>query len=100
MNTVYTIEIEWSLQGEYGHDILAITNKECVIPIFQKLVKREQSESYLVEYFNLDGTLREDRINEVEYYEYTDSYFNFSTKDDEILVCIDITPRQLITSCD
>ena len=100
MDKVFIIEIAWNIKGDTGHDILAVTTEDCVTAVFEKLVKQEKSESYLVDFFNDDNTLKEGVMEELSEYIDTDKEFMLVTKDYEYFTNLFITEKPILKNTD
>lgn len=100
MDKVFIIEIAWNIKGDTGHDILAVTTEDCVTDVFKNLVKQEKSESYLVDFFNDDNTLKEGVMEELSEYIDTDKEFMFVTKDYEYFTNLFITEKPILKNTD
>lgn len=83
MDSICIIQIEWNIKGDTGHDILAVTSPDCVVEEFRRLVEQEKTETYLNEFFNEDGTLKDEVKDELGDFEDSDTHFTFETKDYE-----------------
>lgn len=83
MDKIFIILIEWNLKGDTGHEVLAVTTADNVKECFKHFVNQEKSESYLEEFFNADGTLKDGVMDELADYTDTDSSFVFTTIDYE-----------------
>ena len=97
MDKLFIVEVDWNLKGDAGHDILAVTTAENIKECFKMFVEVEKSESYLQDFFNEDGTLKEDVESELAEYEDTDTSFIFSTKDYEYYTELSIREKTIWT---
>ena len=95
MDKVFIIEINWDLKGGIGRDILAVTTAENVKQCFKYFVDIEKSESYLQDFFNTDGTLKEGVESELQEYKDTDTSFMFLTNDYEYYTEISIIEKTI-----
>ena len=95
MDKIFIIEIEWYLKGDAGHEILAVTTADNVKKCFKHFVDQEKSESYLEEFFNTDGTLKDGIIDELEDYTDTDTSFVLTTKDYEYYTELSIIEKTI-----
>ena len=98
MDKVFIVEIEWNLKGECGHEILAVANEDCINEVFKSLVEQEKSETYLSDFFNENGELRDGMFEELANYNDSDKSFMLQTNDYEYFTNIYITEHNLITS--
>lgn len=97
MKKVFIITIEWNLRGEHGHEILAVTDKKSVGKLFKTFVDNEKKESYLSDFFNTDGTLKDGILDEIAEYTDTDTCFNLVTSDYEYYTTISIEEKEFKT---
>ena len=95
MDKLFIVEINWNLKGDTGHDILAVTTAENIKECFKMFVEQEKSESYLQDYFNDNGTLKEGVIDELAEYTDTDTSFMFATTDYEYYTEISIIEKTI-----
>lgn len=77
MEKIFIVEITWNLKGESGHEVLAVTNAENAQKCFKHYVESEKGESYLEDFFNADGTLKKDEMDDIIEYTETDNSFTF-----------------------
>jgi hypothetical protein len=77
MEKFFIVEITWNLKGDSGHEVLAVTNAENAQKCFRHYVELEKSESYLEDFFNADGTIKEDEKDNIIEYTETDNSFTF-----------------------
>lgn len=96
MNKVFIVVIEWNIKGDTGHDILAVTDADNITNVFRGFVESEKSESYLSDFFNEDGTLKEGVEAELARYEDTDKSFMLLTSDYEYWTNLYIVERDII----
>ena len=95
MGKLFIIEIDWNLKGDTGHDILAVTTAENVKECFKMFVEVEKSETYLQDFFNEDGTLKEGVMDELAEYTDTDTSFMLATSDYEYYTEISIIEKTI-----
>lgn len=98
MHKVFIVQIEWNLKGDSGHEILAVTNAENAHQCFKSFVEQEKSESYLTDFFNADGTLKEGVIDELAEYTDTDTSFMLATSDYEYYTELSLIERTIWTN--
>ena len=77
------IVIDWNLKGDSGHEVLAVTTTDKAKKCLKHFVEQEKSETYLKEFFNTDGTLKEGVLDTLDEFIDTDTSFIFATKDYE-----------------
>ena len=97
MDKLFIVEIDWNIKGETGHDILAVTTAENVKECFKMFVEMEKSESYLQDFFNEDGTVKEGVMDDFSEYIDTDTSFMFATKDYEYYTEMSIREKTIWT---
>lgn len=98
MDKLFIVVIDWNLKGDTGHDILAVTTAEHIKECFKMFVEVEKSESYLQDFFNEDGTLKDGVMDELAEYTDTDTSFTLATSDYEYYTDISITEKTIWTS--
>ena len=95
MDKIFIIEIEWNLKGDSGHEILAVTTADNVKKCFKMFVEVEKRETYLQDFFNEDGTLKEGAMDELAEYTDTDTSFMLATSDYEYYTDISIIEKTI-----
>ena len=95
MDKIFIIEIEWNLKGDAGHEVLAVTTADNVKECFKHFVDQEKSESYLNDFFNADGTLKDGAIDELAEYTDTDTSFVLTTSDYEYYTELSIIEKPI-----
>ena len=98
MDKVFIVEIEYNLKGECAHEILAVTNENCINEVFKSLVEQEKSETYLRDFFNENGELRDGVLGELSEYNDNSKSFMLQTSDYEYFTHIYITEHNVITT--
>lgn len=95
MDKLFIVEIDWNLKGDAGHDILAVTTAEHIKECFKMFVEVEKSETYLKDFFNEDGTLKEGVMDELAEYTDTETSFMLVTSDYEYYAEISIREKTI-----
>lgn len=95
MDKVYLINYDWGRNGYGGYEVLAVTTADNVKECFKHFVDQKKSESYLNDFFNADGALKDGVIDELEEYTDTDTSFMFATKDYEYYTELSIIEKPI-----